>query len=133
MIRSNILTAPQPPGKIVSRTAHQVDREHRIIAAMRPTDVPVPDALCLCEDPSIIGTSFYIMSFLQGRIFENPALPGVSPEDRRVMWHSITTTLGKFHRLNPDALGMGDFGRKEGFYNRQLRTFAKLSIDQAAV
>jgi aminoglycoside phosphotransferase (APT) family kinase protein len=98
---------------------------------MADTDVPVPKAMCLCEDDSVIGTSFYIMSFLNGRIFEDPSLPGVSPEHRREMWRSICTTLGKFHRLDPKKLGMGDFGREWGFYNRQLKTFAKLSVDQA--
>ena len=123
----------KPPGKLLSRTAHQVDREYRIIAAMSTTDVPVPQAICLCEDDSVIGTAFYIMSFLEGRIFEDPALPGVSPEDRRAMWHSITTTLGKYHRVAPKSVGMEDFGRHGNFYNRQLKTFAKLSVDQAAV
>ena len=98
---------------------------------MQSTDVPVPRALCLCEDDSIIGTSFYIMSFLDGRIFEDPAIPGVSPEDRRLMWKSLVETLGKYHRQDPKALEMADFGRASNFYNRQIKTFAKLSIDQA--
>ena len=123
----------KPPGKLLSRTAHQVDREYRIIHAMSKTDVPVPEAICLCEDDSVIGTAFYIMSFLNGRIFEDPALPGVTPEDRRKMWHSITTTLGKYHRVVPKSVGMDDFGRHGNFYNRQLKTFAKLSVDQAAI
>lgn len=123
----------QPPGKLLSKTAHQVDREYRIIHAMGPTDVPVPRALCLCEDRSVIGTPFYIMSFLNGRIFEDPSIPGVSPQDRHEMWRSICTTLAKFHRVKPSAVGMEDFGRHWGFYNRQLKTFKRLSADQAAV
>ena len=123
----------KPPGKLLSRTAHQVDREYRIIHAMSKTDVPVPDALCLCEDDSVIGTAFYIMSFLQGRIFEDPAIPGVSAEDRYKMWHSLVTTLGKYHRVKPADLGLEDFGRPSNFYNRQLKTFKKLNVDQAVV
>lgn len=123
----------KPPGKLLSPTAHQVDREYNIIAAMSKTDVPVPRAICLCEDDSVIGTAFYIMSFLEGRIFEDPALPDVSPEDRRKMWHSIATTLGKYHRVTPQSVGMEKFGRQGNFYNRQLKTFARLSVDQAAV
>ena len=123
----------KPPGKILSRTAHQVDREYHIIAAMDGTDVPVPKAICLCEDDSVIGTAFYIMSFTAGRIFEDPAIPGVSPEDRREMWRSICTTLGAYHRIDPASVGMENFGRKFGFFDRQMKTFARLAVDQAEV
>ena len=123
----------QPPGKLLSKTAHQVDREYRIIHAMRDTDVPVPRAICLCEDRSVIETPFYIMSYAQGRIFEDPSLPGVSPRERTEMWKSICTTLAKFHRVKPGSVGMEDFGRHGNFYNRQLKTFKRLSADQAIV
>ena len=75
----------KPPGKLVSKTAHQVEREYKIIHALENTDVSVPKAYCLCEDVSIVGTAFYIMSFLDGRIIEDASLPGVSPEDRTEM------------------------------------------------
>ena len=123
----------QPPGKLLSKTAHQVDREYRIIHAMHNTDVPVPRAMCLCEDRSVIETPFYIMSYSKGRIFEDPSLPGVSPQERTEMWKSICTTLAKFHRVKPSSVGMEDFGRPWGFYNRQLKTFKRLSADQAIV
>ncbi|KAK0267498.1 hypothetical protein LTR35_016228 [Friedmanniomyces endolithicus] len=121
----------KPPGVLLSKTAHQVDREYRIIHALEPTDVPVPRALCLCEDDSIVGTPFYIMSFLPGRIFEDPALPGVSEEDRRAMWKSAVETLGKFHSVKPADVEMQEFGRANNFYNRQLKTFATISQAQA--
>lgn len=76
----------KPPGKLLSKTAHKVDREYRIIHALEKTDVPVPRALCLCEDDSVIGTAFYIMTFLDGRIFEDPAIPEVTPEERTKMY-----------------------------------------------
>jgi aminoglycoside phosphotransferase (APT) family kinase protein len=75
----------KPPGKLLSNTAHKVDREYRIIHALEKTDVPVPRAICLCEDDNVIGTAFYIMEFLDGRIFEDPALPEVTPEERTKM------------------------------------------------
>ncbi|KAK4499037.1 hypothetical protein PRZ48_009549 [Zasmidium cellare] len=121
----------KPPGKLLSKTAHQVDREYRIIAALQNTDVPVPRALCLCQDDSVVGTAFYIMSFLNGRIFADPAIPDVSPEHRNAMWKSAVTTLAKFHRIPPKSVGMEDFGRPNNFYNRQLKTFATLSVAQA--
>lgn len=121
----------KPPGKLLSKTAHQVDREYRVIHALENTDVPVPRALCLCEDDSIIGTAFYIMTFLQGRIFEDPSLPDVTPRDRHAMWKSAVTTLAKFHSVDPPKVGLSDFGRPNNFYNRQLKTFATISAAQA--
>lgn len=75
----------KPPGKLISKTAHQVEREYKVIHALEHTDVPVPKCYCLCEDPSVVGTAFYIMEFLDGRIIEDATMPGVSPEDRREM------------------------------------------------
>lgn len=75
----------KPPGKLLSKTAHQVEREYRIIHALEETDVPVPKAYVLCEDVRVVGTPFYIMEFLDGRIFEDSSFPGVSPEERREM------------------------------------------------
>lgn len=76
----------KPPGKLLSKTAHQVEREYRIIHALEQTDVPVPKAYCLCEDTAVIGTAFYIMEFLDGRIFEDPSFPGVTVGERNGMW-----------------------------------------------
>jgi aminoglycoside phosphotransferase (APT) family kinase protein len=76
----------KPPGKLVSKTAHQVEREYRIIHALEETDVPVPKAYCLCEDDSVIGTPFYIMEFLDGRIIEDPTMPDVPPSERTEMF-----------------------------------------------
>lgn len=100
----------KPPGKLLSRTAHQVEREYRIIAALGPTNVPVPITYCLCEDLSVIGTPFYIMEFLDGRIFEDHAMPGVSPKERTEIWRDAVRTLAKFHRLDFKVLGLDDFG-----------------------
>lgn len=75
----------KPPGKLLSKTAHRVDREYRILHALKDTDVAAPKTYTLCEDDSVIGTPFYIMEFLDGRIFEDPAIPGVSPEERTEM------------------------------------------------
>jgi aminoglycoside phosphotransferase (APT) family kinase protein len=75
----------KPPGKLVSKTAHQVEREYKVIHALEKTDVPVPKTYCLCEDVNIVGTAFYIMEFLDGRIIEDATMPDVSPEDRTEM------------------------------------------------
>ena len=121
----------KPPGQLLSKTAHKVDREYRIIHALESTDVPVPKTYCLCEDDSVIGTPFYIMDFLDGRIIEDPVIPDVSPEDRRKMWHSAVVTLAKFHRVAPASVNLASFGRPSGFYNRQIATFKTISEAQA--
>jgi aminoglycoside phosphotransferase (APT) family kinase protein len=75
----------KPPGHIISNTAHQVEREFRILRALEKTNVPVPKVYILCQDPAILGTAFYIMEFLDGRLIIDPYLPGVTPEDRKQM------------------------------------------------
>lgn len=123
----------KPPGALLSQTAHKVEREHRIISALNATDVPVPTTYCLCEDPAVIGTPFYIMEFLQGRIFEDATMPDVSPTERRELWLSAITTLAKLHRVDfrkPD-LSLTTFGKAEGFYNRQLATWRSICDAQA--
>ncbi|KAL1311684.1 hypothetical protein AAFC00_001788 [Neodothiora populina] len=122
----------KPPGKLISKTAHKVDREYRILHALQSTDVPVPKTYGLCEDDSVVGTPFYIMEFLDGRIIEDPKLPEVSPEDRTKMWRSAVTTLAKFHRISPSLVNLATFGKDKNFYDRQLATFKTISNAQAS-
>ncbi|KAL2863926.1 phosphotransferase family protein [Aspergillus lucknowensis] len=121
----------KPPGKLLSKTAHKVEREYKIIHALEKTDVPVPKAYCLCEDSSVIGTPFYIMEFLDGRIFTDPTIPEVSPEERTALWKDAVRTLAKFHRVDPKAVGLEGFGKPSGFYDRQIATFTTISQAQA--
>lgn len=76
----------KPPGKLLSKTAHKVEREYKVIHALGQTDVPVPKAYCLCEDADVIGTPFYIMEFLDGRMFTDPAMPEVGAEERTALY-----------------------------------------------
>lgn len=122
----------KPPGQLLSKTAHKVDREYRIIHALENTDVPVPKAYCMCKDESVIGTEFYIMEFLDGRMIQNPAFPGVGADDRRAMWKDAVRTLAKLHRVRPKDVGLESFGKPSGFYNRQIKTFTSLAETQAA-
>ncbi|KAK2825738.1 hypothetical protein FQN49_007415, partial [Arthroderma sp. PD_2] len=121
----------KPPGKLLSKTAHRVEREYQIIHALEQTDVPVPKAICLCEDASVIGTPFYVMEFLDGRIFIDPAMPEVGVQERRELWKAAVQTLAKFHRVDPKAIGMEKFGRSGGFYDRQIATFKTIHKAQA--
>lgn len=76
----------KPPGQLLSQTAHRVDREFRILRALATTDVPVPETIVLCQDAGVIGTAFYIMGFVEGRHFDDPTLPGVSPAERTALY-----------------------------------------------
>ncbi|CAK7271277.1 hypothetical protein SEPCBS119000_004520 [Sporothrix epigloea] len=133
----------KPPGQLVSKTAHKVEREYRILAALggtperaRQTGVPVPRAYCLCEDPTVIGTPFYVMSFLDGRIIEDPAIPDDAvqhdPAQRRAMWAAAVTSLARLHRVDPAAVGLATFGKPEGFYKRQVDTWKAICAAQAS-
>ncbi|SMQ49046.1 unnamed protein product [Zymoseptoria tritici ST99CH_3D7] len=124
----------KPPGKLLSKTAHRVDREYQVIHALASTDVPVPTAYALCEDDSILGTPFYIMSFLDGRFISNAAIPGddISASDRREMWRDAIRTLAKLHRVDIKSVGLENFGRPSGFYSRQIKTFTSLAESQAS-
>ncbi|KAF1810751.1 APH-domain-containing protein [Eremomyces bilateralis CBS 781.70] len=120
----------KPPGKLVSKTAHKVDREYRIMTALATTDVPVPKTYCLCMDDTVIGSPFYIMEFLDGRIFESPDILSVSAVERNQMWHDAIRTLAKLHRVDPKSVGLETYGKPAGFYDRQLTTFKTLSKAQ---
>ncbi|TPX15612.1 uncharacterized protein E0L32_004310 [Thyridium curvatum] len=122
----------KPPGKLVSKTAHKVEREYRILAALAGTDVAVPRTFCLCEDDAVIGTPFYVMEFLDGRIIEDAAIPGVSPRERADMWADSVRTLAKLHRVDPRAVGLETFGRPSGFYARQVNTWKTICAAQSA-
>ena len=76
----------KPPGRLLSRTAHRVDREYKILHALEPTDVAVPKTYCFCDDDNVVGTPFYIMEFLDGRIFEDPSMPDVDAKERKALY-----------------------------------------------
>jgi aminoglycoside phosphotransferase (APT) family kinase protein len=80
----------------------------------------------LCEDESVIGTPFYVMEFLDGRIFEDPGLPEVSAEERMQLWKAAVLTLAKFHSVDFRKVGLESFGRPNGFYDRQLATWKQI-------
>ncbi|KAG5930622.1 hypothetical protein E4U42_005284 [Claviceps africana] len=123
----------KPPGTLLSKTAHQVEREYRVLRALGPTDVPVPRTYCLCEDDSVLGTPFYVMEFLDGRIVDDVTLPGVSPAERTAMWRAAVETLARLHGVDHEAVGLEGFGRPGGFYGRQVRTWSAICSAQEPV
>ncbi|KKP04683.1 hypothetical protein THAR02_03226 [Trichoderma harzianum] len=121
----------KPPGKLLSKTAHKVEREYRALHALETTDVAVPKTFCLCEDDSVIGTPFYIMEFLDGRIFEDFLMPGVTPADRTALWKEAIQTLARLHAVDVAQVGLDKFGKASGFYSRQTQTWATICISQS--
>ncbi|CDS01282.1 uncharacterized protein SPSC_00588 [Sporisorium scitamineum] len=134
----------KPPGSLLSSTAHAVEREYRILKALGSytkglpegsrDGVPVPEVFCLCEDKSIVGTVFYVMQFIDGRIFEDYRFLQIKDkEERRKCWLSAIDTLAALHRADPVKVGLGDYGKREGFYTRQMKSMGKVSTIQAGV
>ncbi len=109
----------KPPGKLLP-SAHAVDREFRVIAALNKTDVPTPKAYALCEDASVIGTAFYIMEFCDGRVLWDPLLPEVPRAGRRAIYEAEIDTLARLHKVDRAAVGLGDFGRPGNYVARQI-------------
>ena len=110
----------KPPGRLLA-SAHQIDREYRIQQALRGTDVPVAPLRLYCADPAVIGTEFYIMDFLPGRVFGDVLMPDLTPAERGAVQQDLFTTLGRLHRLDERACGLADFGRPSGYAARQLK------------
>jgi aminoglycoside phosphotransferase (APT) family kinase protein len=112
----------RPPLGQVLATAHDVVREHRIISALGPTDVPVAPALGCCDDPAVNGAPFYVMDFVPGTIVRDErAAQALTPAQRRTASESLVDVLVKIHAVQPDAVGLGDLGRRDGYIERQLK------------
>ncbi len=113
----------QPPGPLLPK-AHQIDREFRIMTALAVTDVPVPGMLHLCADSTIIGTPFYLMEHVAGRISAEPQMPDLTPSERRLVWRDLVGTLARLHALDWQGLGLRDFGRPDGYAARQVKRWS---------
>jgi len=124
----------RPPVSHVLATAHDMTREHTVISALQLTDVPVPRTLGLCADPAVNGAPFYVMSFVEGHILRDEAASSaVSESVRAQASDSLIDTLARLHSVDVDAVGLGEFARKEGYIARQLKRwhgqFEKSSLD----
>jgi aminoglycoside phosphotransferase (APT) family kinase protein len=109
----------KPSGSLLP-SAHAVDREHRVLCALQNTAVPVPRALALCLDTTIVGSEFYVMEFVPGRIFWDPALPEIGRDERAAVYDEMNHVQAALHNLEPAALGLGDFGKPGEYLRRQM-------------
>ncbi len=114
----------KPPGKLLP-SAHAVDREFRVIKALGPTDVPVAKAYALCEDEAVIGQTFYIMEFKDGRVFRDMSLPELAKTERTAIYDAMNDALAKLHMVDYEAVGLADYGRVGGYIARQVSRWSK--------
>ena len=114
----------KPAGELL-KSAHMIGREYRVFNALNKTDVPVPTTYHLSDTENPIGPQFYIMEFLNGRIFWDPALPEMSASDRNDIYLNMATALAKLHNINANDVGLGDFGKAGNYFARQINTWSR--------
>lgn len=114
----------QPAGQLLP-SAHAIDREYRVIEALSGTDVPVPRPLLFCEDRTVIGTPFYLMECLKGRVFWSARLPEIERDARRAIYDGMVDALARLHRVDWNAVGLADYGKHQDYYARQIGRWTK--------
>ncbi|SNS52706.1 Predicted kinase, aminoglycoside phosphotransferase (APT) family [Sphingomonas laterariae] len=114
----------KPPGQLI-KGAHAVEREARVLSALATVDFPVARVHGLCTDDSVIGTWFYVMDMVEGRIFWDATFPEVSRDDRPAYFDAMNATLAQLHGIDPEAIGLGDYGKPGNFFERQIGRWTK--------
>ena len=115
---------PGPLSKLLP-SAHAVEREYRVIKALAATEVPVARALALCEDPAVIGSAFYVMDCVDGRILWDPALPGMTAAERAAHYDEMNRVIAALHRIDPAAVGLADYGKPGHYIERQVARWTR--------
>jgi aminoglycoside phosphotransferase (APT) family kinase protein len=129
--RHNYVLRRKPIGKILSG-AHAIDREARIMEALGSEGFPVPHVLGLCDDPAVIGSAFFIMDLVEGRIFREAALPEVSRHDRPAYFETMNRTLARLHSIDYAAIGLQDYGRRGNYFERQISRWSRQYFEDTA-
>lgn len=114
----------KPPGKLLA-SAHMVEREYRIMHALKDSSFPVPNMRVLCEDQDIIGTTFFVMDYVEGRLIKDPTLKGFSKSDQREIYEEMNRVLAQLHGINPSDYGLDDFGKPGNYFERQIGRWTK--------
>lgn len=120
----------QPPGPLL-KGAHALDREARVLAALSRAGFPVAAVHGLCNDPAVIGTIFYVMDMVEGRIFWDAALPGVSPPERAALFDAMNATIADLHSIDYAAAGLADYGRPGNYFERQIARWSRQYLEDA--
>lgn len=117
--KERMVLRKQPAGPIL-RGAHAIDREFRILRALHPAGLPVPRPILFHADPALLGTPFYLMERVDGRVFADAALPGQSPSERREIWMALSDAMAALHAVRPEEVGLDDLGRPGNYFARQI-------------
>jgi aminoglycoside phosphotransferase (APT) family kinase protein len=114
----------KPPGKLLP-SAHAVDREYRVMTALRDSGVPVPRTFCLCEDDTVIGTAFYLMDCVDGRVLWDPTLPGMDNAGRAAIYADMNRVISALHKVDYASVGLADYGKAGNYFVRQIARWTK--------
>ena len=114
----------KPPGKLLP-SAHAVDREYRVMTALRDTEVPVPRTYCVCTDEAVIGTTFFVMALVEGRVLWDPTLPGMTRGERAATFAEMNRVIAALHRVDYTAIGLADYGKPGNYFARQIDRWSK--------
>jgi len=120
----------KPPGLLLA-SAHAVDREFRVLRALRASAVPVPEAHFYSDDPAAVGTAFYVMEFLDGRVLTDQSLPGMAPPERTAIYHEMNRVIAALHGVDHASVGLSDFGRAGNYFARQVTRWTRQYRDSA--
>jgi len=120
----DLVLRKKPPGRLLPK-AHMVEREYQVMKALQTTQVPVPQVHHLCEDADIIGTPFFIMEYVKGRVFWDARFPKQSPEDRSQLFTAMVQTLADLHAVNPSTIGLENYGRRGNYFARQISIWTR--------
>lgn len=119
------LVLRKKPDGVLLPSAHAIDREYRVISALKGSAIPVARARYYCDDTSVIGTAFYVMDYVQGRQFMDPSLPGLSPQERGKIWDEFNRVVAALHSIDHKALGLGDYGKPGNYLARQIARWSR--------
>lgn len=128
---ARLVLRKQPPG-VLLKSAHAVDREYRVIRALQGSAVPVPEGIAWCDDAGIVGTPFYLMSYVEGRVFVDQSLPGMSNAEREAIYSDMNRVIAALHEVDVDAVGLFDYGRRDGFISRQVDRWSR-QLEQSSL
>ena len=123
----DLVLRKQPPGHLVAG-AHAIDREYRVMQALANSNVPVPAMRAYCDDASLLGTPFYLMDFLPGRVLMDPALPCMAPAERSALYAEMNRVIAALHQVDIAAVGLADFGRHGGYVARQVKRWGQQTL-----
>ena len=122
--KQKLVLRKKPPGPLLP-SAHAVDREYRVMKALQGSEVPVPKLFAYSDDVSIVGTPFYLMEFLEGRVIVDQSLPGMTRAERGAIYTEMNRIIAALHQVNPEAVGLADFGRAGNYFGRQIARWSR--------